>query len=141
MGSCQRLAVFHSPHFPPCHRIRPFLPVTLSNSALWKRSAAPTYYLRPALSAPLSLSLPHNLRNSRGIDWRSQPLISPPPSYLLFSQTLTPRWYPGGLRGAASSAHMHEADIRCRCIITSQHKNTHSSAHTQQHTQCKLMHY
>lgn len=55
-------------------------------------------YPNPAVSLSVSFcphpsithsSLPPTLRHSRGIDWWSQPLISPPSSYLLFPHTLS----------------------------------------------------
>lgn len=70
------------------------------------------------LSVSLSLSLPLNLSNSRGIDWWLQPLISPPSSYLLFSQTLTHWWSPGGFHCAATNTHIWNRR-QCWCIITS----------------------
>lgn len=42
---------------------------------------------------------------ARGIDWWSQPLVSPPSSYLLFSQTLTARWRRRGLAATCTQAH------------------------------------
>ncbi len=82
-----------------------FHPLFLSSSSPSSTSSALNtlwlHLLQPcrlSLSLSLSLSLfvrpshsslPPNLRNSRGIDWWSQPLVSPPSSNLLFTHTLT----------------------------------------------------
>lgn len=76
---------------------------------------------------------------ARGIDWWSRPRVSPPSSYLLFSQTLAARRRPGGL--AVTRAHActharqtsnvdalshHSAHTRARASIATRAPNVHS---------------
>lgn len=88
------------------------------------------FFLSSSSSCLSRSSLLPNLRNSGGIDWRSQPLFSSPCTNLLFSERLTHWWSPGGPG----------------CTATNTHTRTHAYTHTHIllhiRNQCQmLMHY